>query len=56
MSYLCVKWNSFGLRSLADAPGLKHGLCLAGHSRSEDLRRKSRRAKAAVEGVASAGY
>ena len=53
MSYLYVKWNSFGLRSLADAP---HGLCLASHSRSEDLRRQSRRAKAAVEGVSSAGY
>jgi hypothetical protein len=45
MSYLYVKWNSFGLRFARRAfPTLEHGLSCAGHSRSEDMRRRRRSA------------
>jgi hypothetical protein len=43
MSYLYVKWNSFGVvRSPAVQP-LKHVLRLPGHSRNGGLRRHRRR-------------
>jgi hypothetical protein len=52
MSYLYVKWNSFGLRSSGDVSDIRTWLPCAGHSRSEDLRRRRRRAEVIAEGVA----
>jgi hypothetical protein len=44
MSYLYVKWNSFGLRfARLTFPTLEHGSSLAGHSRNEGQRRRRRR-------------
>jgi hypothetical protein len=44
MSYLYVKWNSFGRGLLASGLALKHVIRLSGHSRNGGLRRRRRRA------------
>jgi hypothetical protein len=44
MSYLCVKWNSSGCGSLADVSDISAWFVLRCHSRSEDLKRRRRRA------------
>jgi hypothetical protein len=48
MSYLYVKWNSFGRGLLASGLAIKACLCLRGHSRNGGLRRRRRRAQAAI--------
>jgi hypothetical protein len=52
MSYLYVKWNSFGCGSPANDLAIKAHVLLRGHSRNGGLRRRRRRVCAAVEGVA----
>ena len=56
MSYLNVKWNRSGYSSPADVRVIRALLCFDSHSWNGSLRRRRRRAKAEVEGVAIAGY
>jgi hypothetical protein len=51
MSYLYVKWNSFGRGSPANGLAIKHVVLFHGHSRNGGLRRRRRRVWVAVEGV-----
>ncbi len=58
MSYLYARWNSFRLKVCPPTfPTLEHGLRCAGHSRSEDLRRRRRRrAWLVAEGAAGTDH